>query len=119
MTSKADHRVSFAGLLTGGWKTAQFKPFRDGVEICELRSSDPVVALLKYAHGARVPRHLHTGLESIFVLDGSQSDENGTYHAGDVVLNPAGSEHSVWSAQGCVILIEWERPIQILEQEDL
>lgn len=118
MTSGTEHQVHLAGPLTGGWKPATFKPFRDGVEICELRHSDPMVALLKYAAGARVPHHLHTGLEMIFVLGGSQSDENGTYHAGSVVLNPAGSEHSVWSAEGCVILIELKKPVRILDEED-
>jgi anti-sigma factor ChrR (cupin superfamily) len=36
-------------------------------------------------------------LEVIIVLSGSQSDEQGQYWAGDVVLNPKGSEHEVWS----------------------
>lgn len=117
MSHSTQTRVHHAGLLTGGWKTAQFKPFRAGVEICELRSTDPVVALLRYAPGARVPRHLHTGLETILVLEGSQADENGTYQAGSLVMNAAGSEHSVWSIEGCVILIEWEKPVHILEEE--
>lgn len=106
-------------VLGGGWKTASFGPFRDGVEICHLRQADPAVALLKYAPGARVPRHLHTGLETILVLDGSQSDERGTYKSGDLVLNAEGSAHSVWSEQGCVILITWERPIKILDEDGM
>lgn len=105
-------------MLASGWKTASFGPFRDGVEICHLRQEDPAVALLKYAPGARVPRHLHTGLETILVLDGSQSDERGTYKAGDLVLNPQGSSHSVWSEKGCVILITWERPVKILDEDN-
>jgi anti-sigma factor ChrR (cupin superfamily) len=48
------------------------------------------------------------------VLEGSQSDEAGEYGAGDVVLNPAGSVHSVWSAGGCVVLIHWTRPVEVL-----
>jgi anti-sigma factor ChrR (cupin superfamily) len=47
----------------------------------------------------------------IIVLSGSQSDEHGRYSAGDVVLNPEGSEHEVWSVDGCTILIQWERPV--------
>ena len=53
--------------------------------------------------------------ETILVLDGSQCDENGTYAAGTMVLNPEGSIHSGWSRDGCVILIQWERPVRILE----
>lgn len=108
----------FSDILRDGWKSATFGPFREGVEICHLRRADPAVALLKYAPGAQVPRHLHTGLETILVLDGSQSDERGTYTTGDLVLNPEGTTHSVWSEDGCVILISWERPVRILDEDD-
>jgi anti-sigma factor ChrR (cupin superfamily) len=64
-----------------------------------------------------VPRHRHAGLETIVVLDGSQSDENGDYPAGTLVLNPAGTEHSVWSTRGCVVLIQWNLPVIMLGEE--
>lgn len=109
---------SYADLVAGGWRNLAFGPFRDGVEICWLEkgASDlaPSLALLKYAPGARVPHHLHQGMETVVVLHGAQADENGEYRAGAVVLNPEGSEHSVWSHQGCVVLIHWTRPVRIL-----
>lgn len=104
-------------LAPGGWRALDFAPFRQGVEICELRRGEPSVALLRYAPGAAVPRHLHTGLETIFVLEGSQNDERGHYPAGTLVLNPEGSAHSVWSDEGCVVLIQWQRPVRILDGE--
>lgn len=104
-------------LLDGGWREMTFQPFREGVEICELLSGAPAAALLRYAPGASVPRHLHTGLETILVLEGEQSDERGNYPVGSLVLNPEGSVHSVWSTPGCVVLIQWERPVRILEDE--
>ena len=61
-------------LLAGGWEALDFEPFRDGIEVHWLRRSDPQVALLRYAPGARVPLHRHAGLETILVLDGAQSD---------------------------------------------
>lgn len=94
-----------------------FQPFRDGVEILPIRSGAPAVALLRYAPGARVPEHEHTGLETIYVLEGSQSDERGTYPAGALVLNPEGSRHTVWSGPGCVVLIQWERPVRFTSEE--
>ena len=103
--------MAWADLLAGGWRGCAFAPFRDGVEIAWLREGEPGVALLRYAPGAAVPRHRHTGLETILVLEGDQSDERGTYPAGALVLNGAGSEHSVWSQGGCVVLIQWERPV--------
>jgi anti-sigma factor ChrR (cupin superfamily) len=87
----------------------------EGVEICHLWQGGPDVALLRYAKGASVPRHLHMGLETIQVLEGSQSDENGRYFAGSVVFNPAGSVHSVWSEEGCTVLIQWEKPVAFVE----
>lgn len=92
-----------------------FQPFRDGVEIYHIQQGQPAVALLRYAPGARIPLHLHTGLETILVLEGEQSDACGTYRKGDFVVNPAGTSHRVWSTTGCVVLIQWERPVEILE----
>lgn len=99
------------------WQAMAFEPFRAGVEICHLRRSDPALAILRYAPGAAVPRHRHTGLETILVLDGIQCDERGSYSQGSLVMNPEGSEHSVWSDTGCAVLIQWERPVQMLEEE--
>ena len=61
-----------------------------------------------------VPKHQHKGLETILVLEGEQSDELGNYSAGSLVLNPEGSIHSVWSNTGCVVLIQWEKPVLFL-----
>lgn len=105
---------SFPGLLSGGWRDMPFEPFREGVEICRLITGEPEVALLRYQPGAKIPLHLHNGLETILVLDGSQSDEHGEYSAGTLATNPAGSRHSVASEQGCVVLIQWTKPVKIL-----
>jgi len=101
-------------LLTGGWRDAAFAPFRAGVEIAWLKEGTPGVALLRYEPGASVPLHEHPEVEMILVLDGAQSDERGTYGAGDVILNPKGSQHSVWSDEGCVVLIHWSEPVRFL-----
>jgi anti-sigma factor ChrR (cupin superfamily) len=98
-------------LIPDGWQTQRFEPFHEGVEICWLVPGEPGVALLRYAPGARVPRHRHTGMETILVLSGSQSDEHGRYAAGAYVVNRAGTEHAVWTDEGCVVLIQWERPV--------
>ena len=117
MTRTMGAPLHFAGLADGGWRRFDFARFRDGVEICRLLDGEPAVALLRYAPGASVPRHLHTGLETILVLEGVQSDERGDYPAGTLVLNPEGSVHSVWSGPGCVVLIQWERPVRFVEEE--
>ncbi|TFF21879.1 allophanate hydrolase [Jiella endophytica] len=112
----------FPGLLGLDLAAATFEPFRDGVEIARLsgrtgqgETGPGETALLRYAPGASVPMHEHTGLETIVVLSGSQADDDGLYRAGDVVLNAAGSRHRVWSEEGCLVLITWAAPVRILE----
>ena len=55
-------------------------------------------------------------LRGFLVLEGAQSDDRGTYAAGDMVLNPPGSEHRVWTDQGCVVLLHWDKPVEFLDQ---
>jgi anti-sigma factor ChrR (cupin superfamily) len=105
---------SISRLLPQGWDDMIFEPFREGVEICHLWHGSPDVALLRYAPGASVPRHRHLGLETILVLTGTQSDDAGTYGKGSIIFNPAGSVHRVWSDPGCVVLIQWERPVEFV-----
>lgn len=110
--------LHLAGLVGGGWRAMEFAPFREGVEISEVITGEPAVALLRYQPGASVPRHLHMGLETILVLQGTQSDERGDYPTGSLILNPEGTAHSVWSTEGCVVLIQWQRPVRFLEETE-
>lgn len=100
--------------LPDRWRECKFEYFREGVEICRLVKGEPELALLRYAPGAGVPRHMHQGLETILVLEGSQSDEYGHYGTGSIVANPEGTVHSVKSEEGCVVLIQWAKPVKIL-----
>ena len=93
-----------------------WQPFRDGVEIYRLygdNKSGSAAALLRYEPGASVPRHTHTGFEHIYVLTGSQTDQNGEHQAGTFVINPPNSNHSVVSQAGCIVLVIWEKPISL------
>jgi predicted ChrR family anti-sigma factor len=106
----------FPELLTREhYEDLQWEPFRQGVQIYSLYKSDlgASAALLSYEAGARVPHHTHSGYEHIFVLSGSQSDANGKYNKGDVIINAPHTSHQVWSEEGCVVLIVWERPVII------
>lgn len=72
-------------------------------------------SLLSYVPGARVPWHRHGGDETILVLEGAQGDETGSYHAGSWLINREGTEHSVSSPQGCLVLIHWRAPVVFLD----
>ncbi|MGC4094085.1 MAG: cupin domain-containing protein [Polyangiaceae bacterium] len=95
-------------------RRTDFKPFREGVEVSWLYgegSPHASAALLRYAPGARVPRHRHSGYEHILVLEGSQCDDAGRYEAGTLIVNEPGSEHDVWSDHGCLVLVIWQQRV--------
>lgn len=92
----------------------EWKFFRPGVDIYRLYDEGPTgssAALLKYAPGATVPKHEHTGYEHIVVLSGTQRDHNGNYGAGTLVVNEPGTQHSIVSESGCIVFIVWEKPV--------
>ncbi|MEL6452145.1 MAG: cupin domain-containing protein [Pseudomonadota bacterium] len=105
----------FRDLLAGGWVNLPYAPFRDGITISHLLEGTPAIAVLRYAPGAKAPLHEHVGAEMIVVLEGQQSDEYGTYAAGDMIINPPGSRHSVWSDTGCVVLLHWAQPVRFID----
>ena len=100
-------------LLPGDIASLTFQELRPGVEIHVLHESPDGarVALLRYTPGAQVPQHRHEGHEYVYVLEGEQSDERGSYSAGSLVVNEPGVTHRVTSAGGCVVLIIWQRPV--------
>lgn len=91
----------------------KFQELRSGVEIHVLHEAPDGgrVAILRYAPGAEVPAHRHEGYEYIYVLEGEQGDERGSYGAGSFVVNEPGLTHRVHSVSGCVVLIIWQRPV--------
>jgi anti-sigma factor ChrR (cupin superfamily) len=47
------------------------------------------------------------------VLSGSQSDPSGSYDTGTFVINSPQTHHSVKSDAGCIVLIIWEKPVEL------
>ena len=89
-------------------------PFREGVGIhwlYETAAPGPAAALLRFHPGARVALHEHAGFEHILVLAGSQTDENGDHATGALLIHPPGTRHSIASAEGCVVLAIYEKPV--------
>ena len=58
--------------------------------------------------------HEHTGYEHIFVLAGSQVDENSKADTGSLIINPPGTRHSVLSETGCIVLAIYEKPVRFI-----
>ena len=98
-----------------------WQPFRPGVDIYRLYGNGEegsAAALLRYQPEASVPRHQHTGFEHIFVISGSQTDGNGEHQAGTLVINSPGTQHSVKSQAGCIVLAIWEKPVSLLASDE-
>ena len=111
-------RLAIAGLFgeARSFDAFDWGYFREGIEIARLYGAadhGPSAALLRYAPKACVPVHLHRDIEHILVLAGSQSDEDGTYCAGTLLVHGEGTQHSVASEEGCVVLAIWLAPVEI------
>jgi anti-sigma factor ChrR (cupin superfamily) len=94
-----------------------WQPFQEGVDIFRLYGDGkqgPTAALLRFQPGARVPLHEHQGFEHIFVLSGSQVDENSRSETGMLIINPPGTSHSILSENGCIVLAIYEKPVRFL-----
>ena len=64
------------------------------------------IALVKWEPGTSYERHPHERGEEIYVISGVFADEHGIYPQGTWIRNPAGSEHTPYSDEGCVIYVK-------------
>ncbi len=74
----------------------------------------PPTFLLKFEAGASYPNHNHPAGEEVFVLEGEVRFGPDQLHAGDYLYTSPGSNHSVFSKSGCVILLFEPEEINIL-----
>ena len=103
--------------ISGWQQKLAWKPFQPGVDIYRLygdSESGPSAALLRFHPGGRAPLHEHLGYEHIFILAGSQVDENSKAETGMLIINPPGTSHSVLSETGCIVLAIYEKPVKFL-----
>ena len=91
------------------------------------------IAILWYtvADGG-VALHYHSKTESVYVIDGTQTDDKGSYPTGTVYFNPPGSGHAIRDSSGFFLLayasppdfmktdlIEGYTPVRIDTRSDL
>lgn len=63
------------------------------------------IAILWYmVEDGGVALHYHAMTESVYVIDGAQTDAKGTYETGTVYFNPPGSGHEVTDSSGFFLL---------------
>lgn len=95
-----------------------WRKLRPGVYFRTLYRGGPgdyQAALLHYLPGAFITRHEHVGREHIFILQGAQSDEHGSYGPGTYVHNPVGTSHDVRSDGGCLAYAHWHAPVRFAD----
>jgi anti-sigma factor ChrR (cupin superfamily) len=99
-----------------------WEPFRDGIDIYRLygdhTEGSGAAALLRFHRAGEVPLHEHGGYEHLFILAGSQRDQNGTIEAGTFVVSPPGSAHQVVSEAGCIVLAIYAKPVRFVGETE-
>lgn len=74
-----------------------------------------VTRLLRIRPGVSIPDHTHEGLEATLVLQGSFSDQTGTYGVGDVALHEGDVDHAPVAGPGevCICLAVTDAPLRL------
>lgn len=97
-----------------------WEPLAEGVFTAPLYSAAKHgcrAALLHYLPGSKVGKHLHVGFEHILILQGSQIDGTEVYSAGTLVIHKPGSQHDLFSPEGCLALGIWEHPVEFVPED--
>jgi quercetin dioxygenase-like cupin family protein len=94
---------------TDGWEPSDVAGFPLKTLFHDPVTGDQTI-LMKVEPGAYAAPHSHDQVEHVYILEGSFSDEYGTYHAGDYLVRTPGSDHSTQSEQGATVLLMYTRP---------
>ena len=108
-------------LLARNPDAVSWEPFTDGVDVHRLYGdgiTGPTASLIRFRKAGKVPIHEHAGYEHIIVLAGTQRDQNSVARVGTLIINSPGTQHSVVSEAGCIVLAIYEKPVKFLEPND-
>lgn len=105
-------QIEWKPLVEEGVKT-------DGIFVKVLRFDEnaqraPTI-LLKFEAGAAYSYHNHPGGEEAFVLEGEVRFGKEDLVAGDYLYTPSNGKHDVHSRNGCVILLNIPKEVEILK----
>lgn len=70
--------------------------------------------LFNFAPGATTPRHVHTGLECTYVIEGSLEDHDSVIGAGNFAVRGAGSVHQATAPKGSLHIAFFTGPVKDL-----
>ena len=112
MILKATDRSTYLDVSKIDWEPTRYPGIETKVLYRDERGRQ--TTLTRMAPGARLPDHRHVGIEQSYVLQGTLVDDDGACTAGNFVGRRAGSVHSAWSPDGCVVLGVFEAPNEFL-----
>ncbi|MBX3028983.1 MAG: cupin domain-containing protein [Chloroflexi bacterium] len=72
----------------------------------------PRIALVRLEPGTVVPRHRHTALERVVVIEGSVEDEYGECRPGGTAGRPVGCTHSLHTSERVLMVAVADGPIE-------
>jgi anti-sigma factor ChrR (cupin superfamily) len=101
------------------WRATRY----EGIFLHLLRRDDETgdrTVLIRMEPGCGYPAHSHNGVEEVLILQGGYRDQRGEHHAGNYVLNEAGSEHhpvALNGAEACIMVAFAHGGIKLLDKD--
>lgn len=105
-------------------RTVEWEPLREpgitGIFLKVLRWDNATrrapTILLRFSPGASYPGHTHPAGEEIFVLEGDIRFGPDLLSVGDYLCTAPGNFHTVYSENGCVILVSIPQAVEIIQR---
>lgn len=88
----------------GNYKWFDFRPNLKKLILSGDADTEHVSILWYTVTNGSVGLHYHAKTESVYVIDGTQTDAKGTYSTGTLYFNPPGSGHAIKDSSGFFIL---------------
>ncbi|WP_217572048.1 cupin domain-containing protein [Mesorhizobium sp. GbtcB19] len=107
LTNRVERGSRFIDLNSAVWIEAE--PGVQMKTIYKDEASGESTILMKLDPGSRSAMHAHDQLEEVLVLEGSFSDQDHTYTAGQYCIRAIGAEHETFSETGGIVLLIYRR----------
>jgi hypothetical protein len=87
-----------------GYEWFEFRPNVLKLILAGAAETEHIAILWYTVEDGAVGLHYHSKTESVYVIDGAQTDGKGTYPTGTVYFNPPGSGHEISDSSGFFLL---------------
>lgn len=88
----------------GGYDWFDFRPNVKKLILAGAAETEHIAILWYTVTDGSVGLHYHSKTESVYVIDGTQTDGKGTYPTGTIYFNPPGSGHAISDSSGFFLL---------------